>query len=164
MEQGARNKFTICVAAESDAAAVAQLMTELNEAVGASGLAPGADRAPENVIVSEEQARRRLRAMASVETALLAEVDGVPAGLVSVRIVPYLSQDVLFAEVTELYVTPSRRRLGIARSLMTRAEEMARAQGCTSVHVIAAQSNAEAISFYRAVGYGALYVGFEKFL
>ena len=61
--------------------------------------------------------------------ALLAESDGVAVGLVAVRVVPYLGQDVPFAEVTQLYVTPSHRRHGIARFLMAHAEELARARG-----------------------------------
>ncbi len=156
--------LTIRHATENDAAAVARLVTELNETVGADGLPPGADKLPENVIVSVEQARQRLRATAGVETALLAELDSVAVGLVAVRIVPYLGQDAPFAEVTQLHVAPGHRRRGIARALMTRAEGLARERGCTSVHLITGRDNAAAQAFYRAVGYEPPYLGFEKFL
>ena len=97
-----------------------------------------------------------------METALLAESDGVAVGLVAVRVVPYLGQDVPFAEVTQLYVTPSHRRHGIARFLMAHAEELARARGCTSVHVITGRNDTTADAFYHAIGYEPLYHGFEK--
>jgi GNAT superfamily N-acetyltransferase len=149
---------------ENDAEVVARLLTELSDTVGGDGMPPGPDRLPENVIVSAEQARQRLRATAGVETALLAEVGGVAVGLVAVRIVAYLGQDVPYAEVTQLYVTPDHRHRGVARALMAQAEELARSRGCTSVHVIAGRNNATAEGFYQAIGYEPLYHGFEKFL
>ncbi len=45
---------------------------------------------------------------------------------------------------------------------MARAEAMARAHGCTFVHVNAWRTNKEARAFYRAAGYDAVEVGFEK--
>jgi ribosomal protein S18 acetylase RimI-like enzyme len=47
---------------------------------------------------------------------------------------------------------------------MEAAEELARARGCTSLHVLAYHGNAEAQALYRSIGYEPLYVGFEKFL
>ena len=164
MEQGTGNKVTIRVAAEGDAAAVARLLTELNEAVGADGVPPGEDRRPENVIVTTEKSRQRLGASVDVEVTLLAKLDGAAVGLVAVRIVPYLGQDVPFAEVTQLYVAPAQRRRGVGTALLLAAEELARSRGCTSVHVIAARGNADALALYPEAGYEPLYVGFEKFL
>jgi ribosomal protein S18 acetylase RimI-like enzyme len=155
--------LTIRTAGEEDAQTVARLLTALNEAVGADGLPPPEDQLPENVLVSPGQARPRLSS-AAAETGLLAEEDGTPLGLAALRVVPHLGQDAPNAEVTQLYVARGYRRRGIARALVSRAEEMARASGCTSLRVLAFHNNAEAKAFYRSLGYEPLYVGFEKFL
>ncbi|MDP9238958.1 MAG: GNAT family N-acetyltransferase [Chloroflexota bacterium] len=147
--------LTLHVATADDAAAVAELMTALNKAVGGP---PGEDQ----VLVSADQARARLQAMAASEHVLLAFVDAAPAGLLSLRIVAYLSQDAPYAEVTELYVMPEHQRTGIGRLLMAEAEHTARGRGCTYVHVNAWHTNEGAHAFCRAVGYEPLQVGFEK--
>ena len=149
---------------EEDAETVAHLLTALNETVGADGLPPPLDRLPANVVVSPEQARRRLGEAASTETCLLAEEDGAALGLVALRVLPQLGQDSPYAEVTQLYVAPRHRRLGIASALMNAAEEVARAGQCTSLHVLAYHGDADAQALYRSIGYEPLYVGFEKFL
>lgn len=147
--------ITLRPATLNDAPDVALLLTGLNEAVGP----PLGD---DQVIVSENQARTRLEAMAPAEHVLLAHVDGRPAGLLSLRIVPQLSQDVPYAEVTELYVAVAHRRHGVARLLMAEAEFTARRRGCTYVRVLAWHDNNVAQAFYRAAGYEPLLVGFEK--
>lgn len=156
--------ITVRVATEDDAEILARFMTELNEAVGADGLPPPLDRMPESVKVSAEQMQRRLRASAAVETALIAEVDGVATGFIAVRVVPYLGQEVPYAEVTQLYVTPWQRRLGVALTLMRETESLAIARGCTAVHVFVVTSNAGARAFYKAAGYQQPYVALEKFV
>lgn len=130
-------------------------MTVLNQAVGPPD---GEDQA----LVNADQARARLQAMAAGEHVLLAFVDGAPAGLLSLRLVAYLAQDVPYAEVTELYVLPDHRRASVARMLMAEAEHTARGRGCTSVHVNAWHTNEGAHAFYRALGYEPMQVGFEK--
>jgi GNAT superfamily N-acetyltransferase len=102
--------------------------------------------------------------MAGIEQVLLAETDAAAAGLLSLRIVPYLSEDSPYAEVTELFVVPERRRRGVARRLMAEAEDVARGRGCTLLHVNAWRDNREAHEFYRVAGYEAVEVGFEKHL
>jgi ribosomal protein S18 acetylase RimI-like enzyme len=147
--------LTLRPATLDDAFAIALLLTELNEAVGPS---LGDDQAA----VSEDQARERIDAMAPGEQVLLAHVDDAPAGLLSLRIVAQLSQDVPYAEVTELYVADAYRRRGVARLLMAEAEFTARKRGCTFVHVNTWHDNDVAQAFYRAAGYESLVVGFEK--
>jgi len=151
--------ITVRVASVDDAAAVAQLMTALNDTVGP---AYGRARIPENIVVSAEQARGRIERMADVERVLLAVDGDVPAGLLSLRIVPYLSEDSPYAEVTELLVVAEQRRRGLARRLMAEAEDIARRRGCTLIHVNAWRDNREAQEFYRAAEYTAVEVGFEK--
>jgi ribosomal protein S18 acetylase RimI-like enzyme len=147
--------LTLRPAAASDAVVIAALLTGLNQTVGP----PLGD---ENVMVTPEQARARLTAMAPGEQVLLAYVDNAPAGLLSLRIVPYLSQDVPYAEVTELYVAPEHRRQGVARLLMAEAEFISRSRGGTYVHINTWHDNHDAQAFYRAAGYESLVVGFQK--
>lgn len=140
---------------------VARLMSALNREVGpVYGLPPS----PEHTVVSVEQARRRMEAMASVERVLLAETDGEPVALLSLRIVPYLSQDVPYAEVTELFVSETHRRRAIAKALISRAEQIAREAGCTVIHANAWRNNDTAKEFYRNAGFEAVEVSFEKVL
>lgn len=106
----------------------------------------------------------RLQVTSGLEMVLLAEENGDPAGFAALRIVPYLGQDLPYAEVTQLYVVPAHRRRGAGLALMRRAEEIARDRGCTSVHVMTGRDNLEAQAVYRAADYEALYVTFEKFL
>jgi GNAT superfamily N-acetyltransferase len=147
--------LTLRPATVDDAPAIAILLTGLNEAVGPS-------LGDDQVIVSADQARARLEAMAPGEQVLLAHIDGTPAGLLSLRIVPQLSQDVPYAEVTELYVADAHRRGGVARLLMAEAEFTARQRSCTYVHINTWHHNEVARTFYRAAGYEPLVVGFEK--
>ncbi len=149
--------LTLRPATLDDASVIALLMTGQNEAVGPP---LGEDQ----VIVSADQARARVESMAPGEQVLLAHVDGTPAGLLSLRIVPQLSQDAPYAEVTELYVADAHRRRGVAQLLMAEAEFMARRRGCTYVHVNAWHDNDVAQAFYHGVGYEPLVVGFEKAL
>jgi GNAT superfamily N-acetyltransferase len=153
--------LTLTVATPDDAATVAMLMTALNEAVGPSGVRAATT---ENVTVTPDQARRRIEAMSATEQVLVALSDGAPAGLLSLRMVPYLSQDVPYAEVTELIVLAEHRHKGIATLLMAQAEFLARQRGCTAVQVRAWHNNQDADPFYRAAGFEPLEVGFVKHL
>ena len=155
------SKLTFQVATAADAEIVARLMTALNEAVGPDGVL---DSGRDDIVVTPDQARARIEAMSPGEQVLLAFVDAEPAGLLSLRVVPYLSQDVPFAEVAELYVEPQHRRHGIAAMLMAQAEFVARERGATAVHVRTWRSNEDAKVFYRAIGYEALEIGFNKYL
>ena len=95
------SEVSIRLAGTADTEAVARLMTALNDAVGpAYGLA----RTPENITVTVARARRRIERMAAVERVLLAEDGAAAIGLLSLRVVPYLSEDAPYAEVTELFV------------------------------------------------------------
>jgi ribosomal protein S18 acetylase RimI-like enzyme len=104
--------------------------------------------------VTPDQARRRLLAMRDVETAFIAEVEGEAVGFASLRVVPYLSDDAPYAELTELYVAPEYRRRGIARALMAHAEALAKERGAGEVILLTGLDNEEAQAFYRALGYG----------
>src|SRR6185503_3027717 len=96
------------------------------------------------------------------ETVLVAKLDGVPAGFTSLRVVPYLDQDVPYAEITQMHVRPEYRRRGIGARLIEAAEQMALEAGSTCVHIITGRDNVDACAFYSAVGYAPNCVEFEK--
>jgi ribosomal protein S18 acetylase RimI-like enzyme len=52
-----------------------------------------------------------------------------------------------------LAVAPARRRDGIGRALVARAEGQLAALGCPKVNLQVREGNEEAIAFYRALGY-----------
>lgn len=130
------DSLVIRPATAADAEAVAALLTDFNE-----------------VYTDAAAAARRMAAMQGVETVLLALREGAAVGLCSLRVVPFLSADHPYAEVTELYVAPAHRRQGIARRLMQAAEELTRSQGAPAVYLLTGFRNETAQAFYRSLGY-----------
>lgn len=55
--------------------------------------------------------------------------------------------------VNYLAVAPLARGRGCARALMNRVEELLLSSGCPKVNIQVRSSNAEALEFYRAIGY-----------
>ncbi len=155
--------LTIRVATLNDAAIVAELFTEFNALLGTDGLPEEDSYDPELIAVSEAQMAQRLAAMTGVETVLLAETAEGVAGLCCLRMIPYIGQDVPYAEVTQLYVRAAFKRQGIGAELLRDAEARAQATGATCVHIITGQTNHDAQAFYRAQGYRIDDVVFDKY-
>jgi GNAT superfamily N-acetyltransferase len=156
--------LTIREVTVEDAATIATLFSEFNAILGADGLPESEAFLPENANVAPESMARRLEAMAEVEKAWLAEVDGTPAGLICLRLVPYIGQDAPFAEVTQLYVRVAFKRQGIGAALIAVAEHAATQAGATCMHIITgADDNEDAQAFYRAQGYAMPGVEFVKY-
>lgn len=55
--------------------------------------------------------------------------------------------------INYLAVAPDRQRQGIARTIMTHAEELLRAAGCPKINLQVRTSNTDVIAFYKAIGY-----------
>ena len=146
----------------SDAEVVALLFSEFNAILGADGLPDDLAFLPRNAQVSQEQMASRLTRMAPVEKALVAVVDNVPAGLACLRLVPYIGQDAPYAELTQLYVRQQFQRRGVGSALIGAVERISVQAGATCVHIITGQGNLGAQAFYRAQGYAAPCVEFEK--
>jgi len=156
--------LTIREVSTEDAATVAELFSEFNAMLGADGLSDRQAFLPENVNVATNTMARRLEAMREVERVWLAEVDGTPAGLICLRLVPYIGQDAPFAEVTQLYVRQALKRHGIGAALIAMAEHAAMQAGATCVHIITgAVENEDAQAFYKAQGYAMPGVEFVKY-
>ncbi len=139
------DSLVIREASPADATALAELLEVFNK-----------------VPTTPETAARRMEALKATETILLAFMGGAAVGLCSVRVVPFLSEDRPYAEVTELFVRPEQRRRGIARALMARAEAVALLKGATDVFLMTGFKNATAQAFYRATGYGDYALAMRK--
>ena len=89
----------------------------------------------------------------SVLTTYLGELDGQSVGFACLRLVPHIQGDEPYAELTDIYVDTPFRRHGVARALIARVEEAARAAGASEVVIITGSDNEVAQAAYRAVGY-----------
>jgi ribosomal protein S18 acetylase RimI-like enzyme len=137
------------IAEAGDAPALAELITAFN--VPYPGLP-----------VSAEQAASRLAATQGVETTVLAEFDGVVAGFACLRLVPYMSGDDRYAELTDLFVAEAFRRRGVARALLAHVEQLAREGGASGMLLVTGFDNQGAQAFYRAVGYANFALAMNK--
>lgn len=128
--------MTIRPATREDAPALARLNADFN-----------------GVVEPPEALAGRMAQLAGLETALLAEIDGRAAGFACLRIVACLCSPEPHAELTELYVDPAHRRRGVARALIARAEQLARAGGATELMLLTGSHNDAAQAVYRAAGF-----------
>jgi len=103
--------------------------------------------------VTAAQATARLSACQGFETTVLAEIDGQVVGFACLRLVPYMSGDEPYAELTDLFVDAGFRRRGVARALMAHIEQLARAGGATDMILMTGHDDDGAQAFYRALGY-----------
>lgn len=92
--------------------------------------------------------------------AWLATVNGEPAGYLLAVYVFSLEHQGLTAEIDEFFILPRHRRLGLGRQLLSQAEEVFRATGCSNVSLQIGRDNDAARAFYRGHGY-ADRAGFE---
>ncbi|MDX9954460.1 MAG: GNAT family N-acetyltransferase [Anaerolineae bacterium] len=132
-------------AQEADAAALATLATEFT-----------------GLLVTPDQMRARLQRSRGIEHPFIAELEGTVVGFASLRLLPYLGEDVPYAEISELFVTQCCRRQGIARTLMAEMEAVALAAGATGLTVLAAPDNTIALAVYRSAGFEAFAIGLQK--
>jgi len=133
-------QITIRPANQSDAAALARLIEEFNSD----------DR---TITVTLEQAASRLAACVGVETTMLAEIEGQVAGFACLRLVPFMSGDEPYAELSDLFVAAPYRRRGVGRALIARVEQMAHASGAREIVILTGFDNTVAQALYRAMGY-----------
>jgi len=135
----------IRLATAADAPALARLLEEFN-----------------GPTVTPQQVTSRLQACQGLETTLLAEVEGRAVGFACLRLVPSMSGDTPYAELTEIYVQEAHRRHGIGRALMARAEALAQRQGATHLILLTGFKNLASQAFYRALGYADYALAMRK--
>ena len=128
-----------------DAKALSQLFTEFT-----------------NLTTTPEQIRRRLVRSQDIEHPIAVELDGHVIGFASLRLISYLGEDAPYAETSELFVSEPYRRRGIARALMTELEMRARAAGASSVTVLTAVDNDNAMALYHAMGFQEFSIALQK--
>lgn len=96
---------------------------------------------------------------------LVAELDGRLVGTVDLLIAPNLTHHAQpWALVENVVVAESARRLGVGRTLMLRALEIAREAGCYKVNLISGNERTGAHDFYRSLGFEAVGQGFKTYL
>lgn len=88
-----------------------------------------------------------------VDTPILAEMDGTVVGFANLRILPTVFYQDPYAELTELFVLETGRRLGIGRLLLGHAERMASEAGAEEMIVLTGAQNHAALELYRAADY-----------
>ena len=78
---------------------------------------------------------------------LVGEIDGA---IVATAMVGY---DGHRGWINYLGVDPDHRRKGLARQIMSEAERLLRKEGCSKINLQVRSSNAQAIEFYRQIGF-----------
>ena len=89
---------------------------------------------------------------------VIAEVDGKPAGwalfaVATVHGFMVPEEHRLIGQISDLWVEPAYRKLGLASALVQEAERRFKAAGIKRVHIAAIVSNARAIRLYEGLGY-----------
>jgi N-acetylglutamate synthase-like GNAT family acetyltransferase len=127
-------------------------------------LSPGAEAS------SAEDAVRGFQAMtdAAHVTLLVAEVDGLVAGTVTLVVVPNLTHGAKpWAQVENMVVEENVRGSGVGKKLIEACLDTARAKGCYKVQLQSANHRREAPhdahAFYAAMGFEPSSVGFRRY-
>ena len=127
---------TIRVARVSDAGEVAQLTGQLGYDLTEGDAADRLSR----ILTRDDQ------------RFFVAEIGGRATGWVHVVLVEYVDAEP-FALVGGLVVDSARRRSGLGRALMDRAERWARERGCSMVRLSSTVMRTAAHRFYQTLGY-----------
>jgi GNAT superfamily N-acetyltransferase len=110
------------------------------------------ERAPDDVVATEELLREHLFGEAPAAYVLLACEDGVPVGfaLYFFNYSTWLGRPGLYLE--DLFVLPEHRRSGHGRALLQRLGRIAHERGCGRMEWAVLDWNEPAIDFYKALG------------
>ncbi len=130
--------MNIRTAGREDAPAIAERIRELAASVGESS---PVDAEAVRVFLDHPEC-----------AALVAELDGRVAGVLSYSIRPNLYHAGPSCVIEELAVAPGDRSSGIGGALLTDLMERMRAIGCAEVSVTVLASNHDALRFYRRHG------------
>lgn len=120
-------------ASPADSGAIADLISQLEFAVGADDVA------------------ERLALMGT--EVLVAELDGAVIGCLSTSIMRVLHRPAAVGRISMMVVDAGSRNRGIGAQLVRAAEETLRAQGCYMVEVTSHMRRGDAHRFYERLGY-----------
>jgi GNAT superfamily N-acetyltransferase len=114
------------------------------------------ERAAASVTGSEELLRASLFGERPHAEAVIASVDGEPAGFAIFfgTFSTWLCQPGIWLE--DLYVSPERRRGGLGRALLSHVATLAVQRGCGRLEWAVLDWNAPALSFYESLGAEAM--------
>jgi len=132
----------------NDAAAIADLVQELQREVGVA------------TAFDETQLHSRLTSPDS--GLLLAVAGGVVAGLLGYNVCQGLLHGGASFRIEELMVGGPFRRRGIGRALLTEAERLAKSLGCVELEVTTLEDNLPAQALYRSAGFAGGAILMEK--
>jgi GNAT superfamily N-acetyltransferase len=100
-----------------------------------------------------ENYARRLADPRRVDTPLLAENNGRVIGIANLRLLTAVFSSEPYAELTELFVEESARRLGAGAALVSFAEQLARRAGAVEMLILTDFYNHTAQQLYHKLGY-----------
>ena len=100
-----------------------------------------------------EDLAQRIAAPHCVETPIVALLGEQAVGFAAVRVVPRVFYAAPYGELTELYVEPDFRGLGVARQLVAYAERLAKDMGVEELFVLTGPDNEAALALYHCMGY-----------
>ena len=120
----------------------AEALCRLNAAFNGGGL-PDAGRI------------RRYLAQDHSEIVCIAEHDGCAVGFCCAQVTESVCYPGKTGEITELYVQPDARRLGIASALVRFAERQCVARGATELSLLTGRTNLAARALYESLGFSA---------
>lgn len=98
-------------------------------------------------------ARVAQSAVSGIDCALVAEVDGVPAGLLWAKVD---AQDAGRVNLFQMWVAPEARGRGLAAALLDEALGWARTRGTRVVHLGVNEANAGALRLYERAGFAPI--------
>jgi ribosomal protein S18 acetylase RimI-like enzyme len=131
--------LSIRPARKSDAASIANLVTQLASSLG------------EHSAITEDYALRYLDSgQAGV---LVAEAGGEVAGILSYTLRPSLYHAATSCMIEELVVSEGHRGAGIGSLLLDSIAALARDKSCVEISVSAMTSNTRAIALYKRLGF-----------
>ena len=113
------------------------------------------NRAFNDASATLEEMRSRLDERSGPEIVLVAEADGLVAGFACFQIVTSVCYPKPCAELTELYVRPSRRRTGVGSALVQQAEKIALSRGVTYMAIRTGFKNRAGQALYQRLSFTA---------
>lgn len=113
---------------------------------------------------SIDQARTRLALFdaSPANHVLVAEADGRVVGLAALEIGLHIEKDGKHGQLTALVTDARLRRRGVARTLLTAVEKLARDEDCEVLFLRSNKRRSDAHAFYRTVGYEETHLTFNK--
>lgn len=93
-----------------------------------------------------------------------ADDDGVLVGVAALHAIPMLEVSGKLARLTALVVDERYRSQGVGQSLVTAAEEQARAVGCVKMEITSSRHRARTHEFYKLLGYDDICTSSARFV